>query len=165
MAINNGMSVVPIISIGTLAERLGVSVSTIRNYETEGLIISHRTQSGRRHFSMEDIKRIRIIQHLIQEVGLNIEGIRRLQAMLPCWEILPCKEGDQTECRAFKDKKKPCWMIKDLGCASGEIEKCRNCIVYRFGSQCIEDIKELVHNRKPGEKIREKIEAIVNQLD
>ena len=37
-------------------------------------------------------------------------------------------------------------MIKDAHC-SLQGNECNNCIVYRFGSLCIEDIKELLYNR------------------
>ena len=80
----------PLISIGVLAQKVGLSVSAVRKYENEGLIIAHRTPSGHRLFSHEDISRVRNVQHLIQDLRLNIEGIRRMQALLPCWELLPC---------------------------------------------------------------------------
>jgi MerR family transcriptional regulator/heat shock protein HspR len=133
----------PVISIGTLAQKVGLSVSAIRKYESEGLIISHRTPSGHRLFSHEDIDRVRIIHHLIQEVGLNIEGIRRLLAMLPCWELSSESRAEREKCPAFKDPSKPCWMTK-IAHDQSHGEKCRKCAVYRFGSQCTEDIKGIV---------------------
>ena len=136
----------PLISIGTLAEKVGLSVSAIRKYEVAGLIIPHRTDSGHRMFSFEDITRIRVIQHMIKEIGFNAEGIRRVQALLPCWDLLPCKNKVRDECPAFTDNSKPCWMMKDAHCTF-QGNQCRNCIVYRFGSLCIEDIKELLHNQ------------------
>ena len=48
----------PLIPIGVLAERVGLSVSAIRKYENESLIIAHRTDSGHRLFSREDIDRV-----------------------------------------------------------------------------------------------------------
>ncbi len=54
----------PVISIGTLANKVGLSVSAIRKYEEEGLIIPHRSESGHRMFSYEDINRIQTIQHM-----------------------------------------------------------------------------------------------------
>ena len=73
----------PVISIGVLAQKVGLSVSAVRKYENEGLLIAQRTESGHRLFSHEDVTRVRNIQHLIQDLGLNIEGIRRLQSLLP----------------------------------------------------------------------------------
>ena len=133
----------PVISIGTLARRVGLSVSAIRKYESEGLIIPSRTDSGRRLFSHEDIDRVRVIHHLIQNIGLNIEGIRRLLAMLPCWEYSGEDKGKRDHCPAFRNSTKPCWMIQGARNSSYG-EKCRSCAVYRFGSQCTEDIKELI---------------------
>jgi hypothetical protein len=139
----------PLISIGTLADKIGLSVSAIRKYEVAGLIIPHRTNSGHRMFSYEDISRIQVIQYMIKDLGFNTEGIRRMQALLPCWNLLPCGEEVRNRCPAFRDNTKPCWMMKDAHCTL-QGNECRNCIVYRFGSLCIEDIKELLHNQTRG---------------
>ncbi len=136
----------PLISIGVLAEQVGLSVSAVRKYENEGLLIAHRTPSGRRLFSQEDISRVRTIQHLVHDLGLNIEGIHRLQALLPCWELLPCSEATRKTCPAYKDSTRPCWMIKGLDCAP-QGNECRVCAVYRFGSLCTKDIKQLLHDQ------------------
>jgi len=137
----------PLMSIGTLAEKVGLSVSAVRKYENECLIIAHRTPSGHRLFSREDIDRIRNLQHLIQQLGLNIEGIRRLQALLPCWDLLPCQAEDREVCLAPNETSRPCWMIKGLDCPPANGDQCRRCAVYRFGSLCTEEIKSLVHDQ------------------
>jgi DNA-binding transcriptional MerR regulator len=137
----------PVISIGTIAEKTGLSVSAIRKYEKEGLIIPHRTESGYRLFSLEDIDRILIIRHMIQEIGLNIEGIRRLQALIPCWKELSCSSKRRKRCRAYKENTKPCWMIKNIDCPK-DGNKRRNCPVYRLGFKCVQEIKQIVYNRK-----------------
>jgi MerR family transcriptional regulator/heat shock protein HspR len=134
----------PVMSIGVLAQKVGLSVSAVRKYEREGLIIAHRTDSGYRLFSHEDIDRVRNIQHLIQDLGLNIEGIRRMQALLPCWDLLPCSAKTHKSCPGHRDDRRPCWMIKGLPCAPKGNE-CRQCVVYRFGSLCIQDIKRLLY--------------------
>jgi hypothetical protein len=136
----------PLIPIGILAQKVGLSVSAVRKYENEGLIIAHRTDSGHRLFSQEDIGRVRYIQHMIQDLGLNIQGIHRLQAMIPCWDILPCKPEVRDQCAAFQDETRPCWTIKGLDCAP-QGNECRKCPVYRFGSQCTIEIKRLVHDQ------------------
>lgn len=141
----NSNSLDPVISIGTLAKKVGLSVSAIRKYEEEGLIISHRIESGHRLFSYEDVQRLSTIQHLIKKLGLNIEGIRRIQAILPCWDLLPCEQKVRDNCLAFKGSTKPCWMIKNAHCTLRGNE-CRKCAVYRFGTLYTESIKELVHN-------------------
>jgi MerR family transcriptional regulator/heat shock protein HspR len=152
----------PVMSIGTIAEKVGLSVSALRKYEAGGLIIPHRTPSGHRLFSMEDIDRIKIIQHLIQNVGLNVEGIRRLQALLPCWEILSCPTDIRDACPSFEDLARPCWMIKGLDCAPKGNE-CRECMVYRFGSHCAEDVKHLLHGRVDIVSASSRIRELVNR--
>jgi MerR family transcriptional regulator/heat shock protein HspR len=136
----------PVISIGTVAEKLGLSVSCVRKYESEGFVLPYRTESGRRLYSHEDVDRIRYIQYLIQKLGLNFEGIRRMQALLPCWSLLPCDKKTRNRCKAFGDNTRPCWMIRGSACARKGNE-CRSCVVYRFGSMCTEDIKQLLHDQ------------------
>jgi len=136
----------PLISIGVLAQQVELSVSAVRKYENEGLIIAHRTASGHRLFSHEDISRVRNIHHLIQDLGLNIKGIRRMQALLPCWELLPCTPEVRKTCPAYKDSTRPCWAIKGLDCAP-QGNECRQCAVYRFGSLCTKDIKRLLYDQ------------------
>jgi len=152
----------PLVSIGTLAEKVGLSVSAIRKYEVAGLIIPHRTNSGHRMFSIEDITRIRVIQHMIKGLGFNAEGIRRLQALLPCWDLLPCENNIRDACQAFRDNSIPCWMLKDAHCTV-QANECKNCIVYRFGSLCIEDIKELLYNQSSDYNSRTAIIEFLNR--
>jgi DNA-binding transcriptional MerR regulator len=153
----------PVISIGVLAERVGLSVSAVRKYENEGLLIAHRTPSGHRLFSREDIRRVEHIQHLIQDLGLNIEGIRRMQALVPCWRLLPCDEQARRECSAYQDTKRPCWTIKGMSCAP-QGNECRACPVYRLGSLCTEDIKHLLHDPSECQSTDEVINEIFQRI-
>jgi MerR family transcriptional regulator/heat shock protein HspR len=139
----------PVISIGVLAKRVGLSVSAVRKYENEGLVIAHRTEAGHRLFSREDIDRVRTIQHMIQDVGLNIEAIRHLQALLPCWDLRPCSAEVREHCPAYVENARPCWAMRGLACAR-QGNECRQCVVYRFGSLCTEEIKHLLHDENEG---------------
>ena len=153
----------PVISIGVLAEKVGLSVSAVRKYENEGLVIAHRTPSGRRLFSHEDIRRVEIIQHMIQDLGLNTAGIRRMQALLPCWRLLPCDTETRNSCPAYEDNTRPCWMIKGLNCAP-QGNECRRCAVYRFGSLCTEDVKLLLHDQNDSENAGTAIRELFQRL-
>jgi MerR family transcriptional regulator/heat shock protein HspR len=152
----------PVIGIGILAQKVGLSVSAVRKYENQGLIIAHRTGSGHRLFSREDIGRVLNVQHMIQDLGLNIEGIHRLQALLPCWGLLPCSRETRESCSAYQDNTRPCWMIKGLDCATRGNE-CRRCLVYRFGSLCTEDIKRLLHDEKDFPDANQAISELMQQ--
>jgi len=152
----------PVITIGVLARKVDLSVSAVRKYETEGLIIAHRTESGHRMFSQEDIERVRYIQHLIQDLGMNIEGIRRMQALLPCWELMPCSSKSYETCPAYSDNTRPCWTIKGLDCAP-QGNECRRCPVYRCGSLCTEHIKELMHNQVGSSNVNEYTKELMDR--
>lgn len=134
----------PVISIGMAAEKVGLSVSAVRKYEREGLLIFFRTKTGRRMLSRADIKRIEIIHHLIKHLGLNLEGIRRLLAILPCWKLKPCAAEKRDNCPAYLDSVRPCWMLKESESVN-ERADCRLCNVYRYGAYFAEDIKTLLH--------------------
>jgi DNA-binding transcriptional MerR regulator len=57
-----------------------VSPTTVRVWERNGLVHSHRGSNGYRYFSEADLQRLRRIAHLRKVEGLNIEGIRRALA-------------------------------------------------------------------------------------
>lgn len=154
----------PVISIGVLAERVGLSVSAVRKYEKEGLLIAHRTPSGHRLFSLEDIRRVEYIQHLIRDLGLNFEGIRRMQALVPCWNLLPCNEVKRKACPAYQNTTRPCWAIKGMSCAP-QGNECRCCHVYRLGSLCTEEIKHLLHDPSEFHSADDVLAKIVRRIE
>ena len=135
----------PVISIGTAPAKVGLPVSPLRKYEKEGLLIYHRTATARRPLSRADIRRIPILQHIINDPALDIEGKRRLRALLPCWRLKLCSDSDKQACRAVADSIQPCWMDKESEWAKQGI-KCRSGSVYRFDAYCTEILKSLLHN-------------------
>ena len=48
---------------------------TLRMYETKGLVRPKRTPGGTRLYSEADVERLRIIQRLTTELGLNLAGV------------------------------------------------------------------------------------------
>ncbi len=137
----------PVISIGTAAKLVNLSVSALRKYEKAGLLIFHRSDSGHRILCQADLKRIRMIKHMIGDLGLNIEGIRRLLALLPCWDLKLCSKKEQDSCQAVTDAVRPCWMIKESQCAAAGHD-CRRCEVYRYGAYCAVTMKMLLHSTR-----------------
>lgn len=124
----------PIFTISSAAKILDISVHTLRMYEREGLIIPFRKESNQRLYSQKDIERVQCIKKTINEDKINIEGMRRILALLPCWTIINCSENDRKNCEYYSSHTQPCWMInhKDNVCKDGN---CRDCEVYQsFGS-------------------------------
>jgi MerR family transcriptional regulator, heat shock protein HspR len=122
--------------IRDVAKRLDVSVETIRAYERDGILLTERTESGQRIFYDMDVHWLECIRRLISEQGLNIAGIRRLLALMPCWEWRPCSEEDRKACPAYGDAMQPCWTMKDKIPARCRDSNCRECTVYHNAIRC-----------------------------
>ncbi|MCB0730837.1 MAG: MerR family transcriptional regulator [Ignavibacteriae bacterium] len=123
-----------IYTISVAADILGISIHTLRMYEREGLILSYRKKSNQRLYSQKDLERIVCIQKTINEDKINIEGIRRVLALLPCWAIIKCSKKDRENCEFYSSHTKPCWMINHTNNICKD-RNCRDCDVYQsFGS-------------------------------
>ena len=136
---------IPTLLISTVGKKLGVSVETIRLYERKGLILTYKTKGNQRFFSRADIERIKCIRIAINEHKISIEGIRHMQALIPCWEHTRCTMKQREGCPAYHRMKAGCWTYnhKQNGCSGDD---CRNCKVYIFSGDC-KNIKSLIHNR------------------
>jgi MerR family transcriptional regulator/heat shock protein HspR len=64
--------------ISVAAELAGVHPQTLRMYERKGLLSPKRTSGNSRRYSQRDIDRLRIIQTLTQEHGVNLAGAKRI---------------------------------------------------------------------------------------
>ena len=51
---------------------------TLRIYESKGLVRPGRTPGGTRLYSERDLERLRAIQRLTTELGLNLAGVQRV---------------------------------------------------------------------------------------
>jgi MerR family transcriptional regulator/heat shock protein HspR len=61
--------------ISVAAELVGMHPQTLRIYEAKGLVRPKRTPGGTRLYSEADLERLRLIQSLTSEVGLNLAGV------------------------------------------------------------------------------------------
>ena len=64
--------------ISMAAEMLGMHPQTLRKYERLGLIQPSRTIGSMRLYSREQLERLRLIKHLVDELGINLAGVQRL---------------------------------------------------------------------------------------
>jgi MerR family transcriptional regulator, heat shock protein HspR len=64
--------------ISVAAELAGVHPQTLRIYERKGLLSPARTAGNTRRYSERDIARLRAIQRLTQEEGLNLAGVKMI---------------------------------------------------------------------------------------
>jgi MerR family transcriptional regulator/heat shock protein HspR len=64
--------------ISVAAELVGMHPQTLRIYEQKGLVRPKRTAGNTRLYSDLDVERLRLIQRLTTELGLNLAGVERV---------------------------------------------------------------------------------------
>jgi MerR family transcriptional regulator/heat shock protein HspR len=64
--------------ISVAAELADMHPQTLRMYETRGLIEPKRSPKGTRLYSQADVERLRRIQEMTTELGLNLAGVERV---------------------------------------------------------------------------------------
>lgn len=68
----------PVYMISVAAELAGMHPQTLRIYEQKGLIEPNRSPKGTRLYSQEDVERLRRIQELTTQLGMNLAGVERV---------------------------------------------------------------------------------------
>ncbi len=106
----------PVYPIGVAARLLDVHPRTLRLYEAEGLI-RPKYRGTRRLFSQNDIQWINCLRSMIHDEGISIPGLKRLLALVPCWEISDCPKEIYENCKARVDRSPP-----KCRCCEGVIE-------------------------------------------
>ena len=64
--------------ISVAADLVGMHPQTLRIYEQKGLVRPKRTAGNTRLYSDLDVERLRLIQRLTTELGLNLAGVERV---------------------------------------------------------------------------------------
>ncbi len=64
--------------ISVAAELVGMHPQTLRLYEAKGLVQPSRTPGGTRLYSDRDVERLRFVQRLTTELGLNLAGVEQV---------------------------------------------------------------------------------------
>ena len=80
--------------ISIAAELVGMHPQTLRIYEQKGLVRPSRTAGNTRLYSDADLERLKLIQRLTTELGLNLAGV----------EIVLDLEGQLRKMRARIDR-------------------------------------------------------------
>ena len=90
--------------ISVAAELAEMHPQTLRMYEQRGLISPHRSPKGTRLYSQTDVDRLRRIQEMTTELGLNLAGVERVLALEEQLELTRHKleqlEQQSSEARA-----------------------------------------------------------------
>jgi MerR family transcriptional regulator/heat shock protein HspR len=68
----------PVYVISVAAELAGMHPQTLRTYDRLGIVSPSRAGGRGRRYSQTDVLRLREVQRLSQQEGVNLEGIRRI---------------------------------------------------------------------------------------
>jgi MerR family transcriptional regulator, redox-sensitive transcriptional activator SoxR len=118
-------------SVGQVAERSGVAVSTLHFYEAEGLIQSWRNAGNQRRYARDVLRRVAIIK-VAQRAGIALAEIRRALAALPeertptaeDWKLLSTRWRADLEDRIQRLTRLRDQMDGCIGCGCLSIETC-----------------------------------------
>ncbi len=119
------------LSIGEVAEKVGIAVSAIRYYERSGLLPEAERVSGQRRFTEETVQRLGVIDvakqagFSLDEVGVLLTSIdegapahKQLQALAE--RKLPEVDALIERAQAMRD-----WLITASDCGCESLDDCR----------------------------------------
>jgi MerR family redox-sensitive transcriptional activator SoxR len=119
------------LSVGDVARRSGVSVSTLHFYETRGLIASTRNGGNQRRYTRDVLRRIAVIR-VAQRVGVSLAGIEAALATLGSgapsredWARLSAAWRHDLDQRMAQLKKLRDTLDDCIGCGCLSLERCR----------------------------------------
>lgn len=82
------------LTVGEVAERMGIAKSAVRWYDDHGLLPSERTTGNQRRFFADVCCRVAMIR-AAQRVGLTINEIREALGALPPGEVPTSEDWDR----------------------------------------------------------------------
>ncbi|MBN2305813.1 MAG: MerR family transcriptional regulator [Anaerolineae bacterium] len=81
----------PCYTIGVVARMVDLHPQTLRNYEQGGLVIPQRSAGNIRLYSQREVERLKKINRLTQELGVNLAGVEVILRMTDQIEMLQIK--------------------------------------------------------------------------
>ena len=102
----------PCYVISVAARMVGLHAQSLRHYERVGLVQPSRSNGRQRLYSQSDVNRLRHIQRLIQDLGLNLAGV---EVIIRMSERIRRMEDEmarlRTELQSYRDRVLP--MVTD----------------------------------------------------
>ena len=133
---------------GEMAKLCGVTVRTVQYYDTRGILVpSELTEGGRRLYSEEDVKRMKIICFL-RDLGLSIDSISQLLSEKDPGSVIALllDEQEKTLKKEVDERKERLKKIVDLKTGLKSMDN--------ISVESIGDIAYLMNNRKKLRNLR-----------
>jgi MerR family redox-sensitive transcriptional activator SoxR len=120
------------LSVGEVARRSGVAVSTVHFYEAKGLISSSRTEGNQRRYRRDVLRRVALIR-VAQRVGITLGEVEEALSTLPTtsapsredWTRLSAIWREELDERITQLKKLRDTLDDCIGCGCLSIDRCR----------------------------------------
>ncbi|MBU8977880.1 MULTISPECIES: redox-sensitive transcriptional activator SoxR [unclassified Lysobacter] len=120
------------LTVGEVAQRSGIAVSTLHFYEAKGLIHSQRTAGNQRRYGRDMLRRIAIIR-AAQRVGMPLATIRDALASLPeartptrrDWSRLSSAWREELDVRIQQLIQMRDTLDDCIGCGCLSLDRCR----------------------------------------
>ncbi|WP_274380597.1 redox-sensitive transcriptional activator SoxR [Dyella telluris] len=120
------------LSVGEVARRSGVAVSTLHFYEAKGLIHSERSVGNQRRYGRAVLRRVSFIR-VAQRVGISLADIAAALGTLPGtaapgredWARLSAAWREELDERMAQLKKLRDTLDDCIGCGCLSIDRCR----------------------------------------
>ena len=130
-------------SVGKVAGRCGVKISTLHFYEEKGLISSWRNQGNQRRYNKDVLRRISVIK-AAQKVGISLEEIKTALSSLPGnrtpdtrdWEVLARYWRRGLDARITKLERLRDSLTGCIGCGCLSM---KNCPIYNADDKLAKD--------------------------
>ncbi len=121
----------PEFSVGEMARRSGVAISTLHFYESEGLIHCRRNEGNQRRYNRDTLRRIAFIR-VAQRLGISLNRIKEVLSLLPekrtpspkDWELVSKQWKSELDerIRLLKDLRDD--LTSCIGCGCLSMEHC-----------------------------------------
>ena len=119
------------LSVGRVASRCGVPVSTLHFYEKQGLIHASRTEGNQRRYGSDAIHRVSLIK-AAQQLGISLKEISEVFAELPpyqapdkkAWGRLSARWKGRLEQRIAALERLRDRLTGCIGCGCLSMERC-----------------------------------------
>ena len=127
------------LSVGEMAARAGVAVSTLHYYEAEGLIESWRTPANHRRYDRRELRRVAIIR-IAQTLGIPLSEVKTMLDELPRGQAIKAADWAQAStvwADALDDRIELLLRLREtldscIGCGCLSLE---NCPLYNPGDE------------------------------
>lgn len=124
--------IAPTLSVGEVARRSGIAVSTLHFYEAKGLICSWRTEGNQRRFSRDVLRRVAFIR-VATRVGIALADIAQALDGLPAgkppsredWARLSRRWRAELDARIAQLTRLRDTLDDCIGCGCLSIDRCR----------------------------------------